>query len=286
MNWSETRQSFRALLEGEGCVTLMAVFDPVSARIAELLNVEAAILPGSLASFTVLGRPDLALITLSELAEQALRICRSSRVPLLIDGDHGYGNALNVMRTVQELEIAGVAALTIEDTVLPVTFGATDRMQLVPLNEAVGKLRAALAARSDSKLAILGRTSAAAANGTKDLIGRVEAYAATGVDALFLSGVTTRHQLDAVSEAIRIPLVLGLAPAELADVQYLASRGVRLNHVGSQSFEASVLAMHTTMKAMRQGIPTPEHDRLEAAQLTEKIMRNAIYADWKRDFLS
>ncbi len=86
----------------------------------------------------MLGTPDLALITLSELAEQALRICWSCRQPVLIDGDHGYGNALNVTRTVRELEIAGVAALTIEDTLLPAAFGAADEMQLIPLDEAVG----------------------------------------------------------------------------------------------------------------------------------------------------
>src|SRR5439155_18065278 len=106
-----------------------------------------------------LGAPDLILLTLSEFAEQAYRINRAFDLPLLVDADHGYGNALNVMRTVHELETAGVAALTIEDTLLPRPFGPAGRA-LTSIEEGVGKIRAALAARQDPDLSIVGRTTA------------------------------------------------------------------------------------------------------------------------------
>src|SRR6201997_4406862 len=146
MNWTDRRRRFRAILKGDRCYHPASVFDPLSARIAQDLGFEVGMFAGSTASLTVLGAPDLILITLSEFAEQAYRINRSFEVPLLVDADHGYGNALNVMRTVQELESAGVSAMCIEDTLLPKTFGEK-KPSLISLDEGVGKMRAAVAAR-------------------------------------------------------------------------------------------------------------------------------------------
>src|SRR5260221_10698997 len=111
----ERRERFRSVLSGEKCIHPGSVFDPISARIAEDLGFEVGMFAGSVASLTVLGAPDLIVLTLSEFADQAHRICHTGNLPLLCDADHGYGNALNVMRTVEELETAGVAALSIED---------------------------------------------------------------------------------------------------------------------------------------------------------------------------
>ena len=119
----DLRAQFRALLASSACYHTASVFDPMSARIAAALGFEVGILGGSVASLQVLAAPDFALITLSEFVEQATRIGRVARLPVIADADHGYGNALNVMRTVVELERAGVAALTLEDTLLPAQFG-------------------------------------------------------------------------------------------------------------------------------------------------------------------
>src|SRR5665213_3782361 len=124
MHWTDRRERYREhVIHGSQCVHPGSVFDPISARIAEDLGFEVGMFAGSIASFTVLGAPDLVVLTLTEFADQIRRITRAGGLPLLVDADHGYGNALNVMRTVQELETAGVAALTIEDTVLPRPFG-------------------------------------------------------------------------------------------------------------------------------------------------------------------
>ena len=116
MTVTERRRQYRGLLQHSGCYHPASVFDPVSARLAEAAGFEIAMLAGSIASATVLAAPDIVVLTLTELAQQARRIVRAGRLPLMVDADHGYGNALSVMRTVEELEAAGVAALTIEDT--------------------------------------------------------------------------------------------------------------------------------------------------------------------------
>ena len=127
MNWTPRREKFRAILSGDKCVHPGSVYDPLTARMVEDLGFELGMFAGSTASLTVLGAPDIILLTLTEFADQALRINRAMDVPLMVDADHGYGNALNVKRTVEELETAGVAGLSIEDTILPQPFGAEGR---------------------------------------------------------------------------------------------------------------------------------------------------------------
>src|SRR5919199_1931695 len=178
MNWTERRERFRAVLSGDRCVHPGSVFDPISARIAEDLDFEVGMFAGSIASMAVLGAPDLIVLTLTEFAGQAYRICRAGNLPLLVDSDHGYGNALNVKRTVEELETAGVAALTIEDTVLPRPFGPSGKPSLISIEEGVGKMRAALAGRQDKNLVVAGRTGALRISGVEDTIARAKAYAA------------------------------------------------------------------------------------------------------------
>src|SRR5215468_1911613 len=191
MNPTQRREQFRAILAGDRCVHPASVFDPISARIAEDLGFEVAFMAGSIASATVLGAPDLVVLTLTEFAEQIRRICRAANISLVVDADHGYGNALNVMRTVEELETAGVAALTIEDTVLPASFGGQAE-GLVSLEEMVGKLKSAVAARQDPSLVLIGRTTALRAGGVAETEKRARAYQETGVDAIFLVGASKR----------------------------------------------------------------------------------------------
>ncbi len=285
MRWTERRERLRSLLGGTQCIYPASVFDPVSARIAEDLGFELGMLAGSVASLVVLGAPDLTLITLTEFAEQAHRICRAGKLPLLVDADHGYGNALNVMRTVEELETAGVAALSIEDTALPQAFGAGAAQKLLSIEEGTGKMKAAIAARRDPQLVIAGRTSAIGVTGIEDTLARARAYEAAGVDVLFLIGVTTREQLDAISAACRIPLLLGGVGPELADRDYLAERGVRVCLQGHQPFMAAVAAVRETMKALREGTPGARISGVAAAPLMQQLARDADYARWAEEYL-
>ncbi|MFI5021137.1 MAG: oxaloacetate decarboxylase [Alphaproteobacteria bacterium] len=285
MHWTDRRRRIRAVLSGTRCVHPASVFDPISARIAEDLGFEVGMLAGSVASFAVLGAPDLMVLTLSELAEQAYRICRAGNLPLLVDADHGYGNALNAKRTVEELESAGVAALTIEDTLLPASFGALGETRLVPLEEGVGKMRAALAGRQDPSLVIVGRTSAVAATGVADAVARAKAYEAAGVDALFLVGVRAREELEAVAAAVKLPLILGGAGQALMELDYLSAKGVRICLQGHQPFLAAVRAVHETLKALRDGTPPAEITATAAPELMRRVTREEEYRRWMQDFL-
>src|SRR6266576_6253786 len=157
MAFRKRREALRSILSGSSCVRPGSVYDATSIRIAEDIGFEVGMFGGSVASLAVLGDPDITLITLTELAEQMRRMSRAAALPVLVDADHGYGNALNVRRTVQELETAGAAGLTIEDTLLPQAYGA-EQPQLIPVEEGVGKMKAAVDARTDPALVIMGRT--------------------------------------------------------------------------------------------------------------------------------
>jgi carboxyvinyl-carboxyphosphonate phosphorylmutase len=284
-HWSERRERFRAILSGTKCVYPGSVFDPISARIAQDVGFEVGMFAGSIASLTVLGAPDLIVLTLTEFAEQAHRICRAAELPLLCDADHGYGNALNVMRTVEELETAGVAALSIEDTALPQPFGSGGKAQLTTVEEGVGKMRAALRARRDAGLVIAGRTSAVSITGVADAIERAKAYQGAGVDAMFFVGIKTRSDLDAIAAQIKLPLILGGAGKELLDPVYLAQRGVRVCLQGHQPFAAAVRALHDTLKALREGTPPERLEGIAGDELMKRVMRNDDYARWSKDWL-
>src|ERR1700751_3741827 len=182
MTFRKRCEALRMILTGSTCVRPGSVYDAVSIRIAEDLGFELGMFGGSVASLAVLGDPDVALMTLTELAEQMRRMSRASKLPVLVDADHGYGNALNVRRTIEELEAAGAAGLTIEDTLLPLAFGEK-KTQLISLEEGVGKMKAALDGRGDPSLVIMARTGASSITTLGDAVARAKAYEATGVDA-------------------------------------------------------------------------------------------------------
>jgi len=286
MNVAERRERLRAIVAGPRCIYPGSVFDPISARIAEDIGFEATMFAGSVASMTVLGAPDIVVLTLTEFADQARRISRAGRLPLLVDADHGYGNALNVKRTVEELETAGVAALTIEDTVLPTAFGAGDAQQLIPIAEGVGKMRAALAGRQDPNLIIAGRTSALLISGLEDTIARLQAYEAVGADMLFVAGVRTRAQLDAISAAVKLPLFLGSAGGEIYDLDYLSARNVRVCLQGHAPFMAAVEAVRATLAALRGGTPPEQLTGVASADVMNTVTRRSDYTKWTKEFLT
>jgi carboxyvinyl-carboxyphosphonate phosphorylmutase len=270
----QKREAFRAMLSGENVIRPGSVYDPISARIAEDLGFELGLLGGSAASLTILGDPDLLLITLSELAEQARRICRAGNIPVLVDADHGYGNALNVRRTVQELEAAGVAGLTIEDTLLPQAYGQA-KPQLISLEEGVGKMKAALEGRLDLSLVIVGRTGAASITNIDDAVARAKAYEAAGVDALFFTGVKTRAELHAIASVTTLPIILGSFDGELSDTVFLGIHRVRVANQGHMPIAAATQAVYETLKALREGVSPKELKGLPSAELTNRVMREA-----------
>jgi len=284
--WSDRRQAMRELLNTEACVHPGSVHDPISARIAEDVGFEVGMLAGSVASMAVLGAPDHIVLTLTEFADLAHRINRAAGIPLMVDADHGYGNALNVMRTVEELENAGVCGLSIEDTELPVPFGSGKAARLISVEEGVGKCRAALAARHDEDLVIAGRTSVRAATDFDDVLTRCKAYEQTGVDAIFVVGVKSLEQLKLLSEATSVPLILGGAGAEIMDKDLLATHRVRICLQGHQPFAAAVQALRNTLESLRSGVPPSDLPAIAGSQLMKEVTFDEQYAKWMKAYLA
>jgi carboxyvinyl-carboxyphosphonate phosphorylmutase len=285
MYWKNRRPRFREHLNSSTCAYPGSVYDPISSRIAEDLGFEVGMFAGSVASLTVLGDPDHILLTLSEFAQQAYRICRASNLPIMVDADHGYGNALNVKRTVEELETAGVAALSIEDTELPRPFGSGGKTSLVSIEEGVGKMKAAVAGRSDPSLVIAARSNAISVTGIDDTIARIEAYQETGIDAIFLIGIKQKQQLEVIASECKLPLFLGGAGADIMDLDYLASQGVSLCLQGHQPIMAAMQATFDALKALREGIKPSDSNNQSAKNLINQWSRVDAYEQWMQDFL-
>jgi carboxyvinyl-carboxyphosphonate phosphorylmutase len=247
MNWTSRRQRFRQILQGTDCITPVTVFDPLSARMVEDLGGQVGMLAGSVAAMAILGAPDKMLITASEFADMALRICRAGDLAVIADADHGYGNAMNVQRTIRELDHAGLAAITIEDTDLPQPFGSVNA-QLLSIEEGTGKMRAAVAGRVDPDLVILARTSAATITGRDDCIARIKAYAKTGVDGITLIGARSRDDLDALCAATDLPIMLGGLGSIAPTPDEAAKMGARICLRGHQPYLATLAATYSAIQ--------------------------------------
>ena len=283
LSHQDLRRGFRELIASSSCYHTASVFDPMSARIAADLGFEVGILGGSVASLQVLAAPDFALITLSEFAEQATRIGRVAQLPVIADADHGYGNALNVMRTVVELERAGIAALTIEDTLLPAQFGrkSTD---LISVAEGVGKIRAALEARVDTELAIIARTNAGILP-VQEIISRTQQYQRAGADAICMVGIRDFEQLEQISEHLSVPLMLvTYGNPALRDDARLAELGVKIAVDGHAAYFAAIKATYDCLREQRQ-IFTQASD-LSATELAHTYTQPEEYIVWAKEFMS
>jgi carboxyvinyl-carboxyphosphonate phosphorylmutase len=284
MTFQKRREALRAILAGTRCIRPASVYDAISVRIAEDLGFEVGMLGGSVASLAVLGDPDVALITLTEFADQIRRMSRAGSLSFLVDADHGYGNALNVRRTVEELEAAGTAGLTIEDTLLPQAFGEA-KAQVISLEEGVGKMKAALDARRDPSLVIVGRTGAASITSVEDAIVRGKAYEAAGVDALMFTGVKTRRDLEALAAATTLPIVLGNPTEDMTDWGFLERQRVRIAVQGHAPIAAATQAVYETLRAVREGASPKQLKGVAPADLMNRITRDALVKQRGADFL-
>jgi len=209
------------------------VYDPLTALIAEQAGFEALYLSGASIAYTRLGRSDIGLTTATEVADTLARITERVNIPVIVDADTGFGNALNTMRTVRAFEQAGAAMLQIEDQTFPKRCGHLDGKTVVPTLEMCGKLRAALDARKSSETLILARTDALAVEGFEAAMDRAEAYLACGVDALFIEALRTPEQMTLACErfAGRIPLLANMVEGGKTPVQsakVLGDKGFRI----------------------------------------------------------
>jgi carboxyvinyl-carboxyphosphonate phosphorylmutase len=276
----------RQVLARPACTVAANIFDPLSARIAHLLDYEVCFLSGSVGKVANLGVPDLVLYNLSDAVDHCRRITRMADVSLMVDGEDGFGNAVNVLRTVRELEAAGVAAIEIEDNIAPGRFNAPDP-GLYATTEQVGKLEAAVAARTDPTTVIVARTAALTSCPMDDALDRIRAYAQTGVEAIRLVGVRTHAHLEAVHQATALPLtVLSPPPALMQDRAFLAANGVRILMLGNPAFAIAIKALYECFKHLKDGGALEDlADQQASADLLRAVNRTEELLHWQQRYL-
>ncbi len=210
----ERRESFRRMLDGGGIVVAPGAYDAWSARLVEQAGFRAVYMTGYGASASLLGAPDLGLMTATEMAGQAFRLSSAVKVPVIADADTGFGNPLNVMRTVRLYEAAGVSAIQIEDQPMPKKCGHMENKRVVPTAEMVARIRAATAARADRNFLIVARTDARAVYGLDEALRRGDAYREAGADILFIEAPETDEEMATICRTFRgIPLLANVVEA-------------------------------------------------------------------------
>ena len=216
-------------LEQPDVLLAPGVYDALSALVAEQAGFEALYLSGASIAYTLLGRSDVGLTTVSEVANTLAHITDRVTTPVIVDADTGFGNALNTQRTVRDLERAGASMIQLEDQTFPKRCGHLDGKAVVPVKEMEGKLRAALDARSSSNTLVLARTDALAIEGFEAALDRAERYLECGVDALFIEAVRTPEQMDIACKrfASRIPLLANMVEGGKTPVQSAQELGER-----------------------------------------------------------
>jgi 2,3-dimethylmalate lyase len=202
----------RALLDSGATIVAPGAFDPLAARLVEEAGFPAVYMTGFGASAALIGRPDVGLLTMTEMADNAGRIAACVDIPLIADADTGYGNPLNVIRTVGAYEAAGVAGIHIEDQVAPKKCGHMEGKLVIPAAEMAQKIRAAVEARSQPEFVIIARTDARAVEGLDRALERGRQYREAGADALFIEAVTSEEEAEAVARAFPgVPLLFNWA---------------------------------------------------------------------------
>jgi carboxyvinyl-carboxyphosphonate phosphorylmutase len=202
----------RELIDRGEILSAPGVYDAFSAKLVESVGFEAVYMSGFGTAASLLGLPDIGFLTMSEMAGNAKRIADAVGIPVIADADTGYGNHLNVMRTIAEYERAGIAAVQIEDQVSPKRCGHMEGHKLIPAEEMAAKVRAAVKARKDPDLVLIARTDAISAEGFDQAIQRGNLYREAGADLLFIEAPTTVDQLAQIPKLVHAPTLVNVAP--------------------------------------------------------------------------
>jgi 2,3-dimethylmalate lyase len=257
----------RELLAGPEPVLAPGAYDALSAQLVEGAGFGAVYVTGFGTSASMLGRPDIGLLTFSEMVDNARRIAQAVKVPLIADVDDGYGNPLNVIRTVREYEAAGISAVHIEDQVSPKKCGHMEGKQVIEASEMVEKIRAAVEARQSEEFVIIGRTDARAVEGIEGALERARLYREAGADVLFVEAPQSEEEISAVAEAFPdVPLLFnwvesGKTPP--VELERLRELGYRLVIFPISTLLAATGAIKETLARIRsEGSPIGIMDRL------------------------
>jgi 2-methylisocitrate lyase-like PEP mutase family enzyme len=200
------------LIQSKKILVAPGAFDALSAKLIEAVGFKAVYMSGFGTAASMFGVPDIGLLTMTEMAENGKRISDAVGIPVIADADTGYGNHLNVIRTVEEYEKAGIAAIQIEDQISPKRCGHMEGQRLISPEEMAAKIRAAVAARKDKDMALIARTDAISAEGFGEAIRRGNRYKEEGADVIFVEAPTAVEQLEKIPKLIKGPVLINIAP--------------------------------------------------------------------------
>lgn len=242
-------KKLRELIKTNDIVMCPGAYDAWSARLVEQVGFQCVYMTGYGVSASVLGRPDIGLITMSEMATMAKNMNLATNIPVIADADTGYGGTLNVARTINEYEIAGIAAIQLEDQIFPKRCGHMENKQLISKDEMIAKVRAAVYARNDSDTLIIARTDARAVNGLDDAIDRATAYADAGADVLFVEASQSKEEMYKIGKILKgVPLLANMAEGGKTPPM----TKLELMELGYKIVIYPSLAIYTVTKALRE----------------------------------
>ena len=258
------RARLRELLAAPAPLLAPGAYDALSARLVEQAGFDAVYMTGFGTTASLIGRPDVGLLSGAEMVDNARRIAAAVDVPVIADADTGYGNALNVVRTVQLYEQAGVAGIQLEDQVMPKKCGHMSGKALIGVDEMAGKVHAAAAARRDPDLVLIARTDAVAVHGLDDAISRARTYAEAGADVLFVEAPTSEADIERVTTELAGLAPLGFnwaegRPTPPLSLERMTELGFSLGIYPIGTLQAATAAMRSLLATLRRdGVPSLE----------------------------
>lgn len=264
----DKRQRLAELVERPGVIVVPGTYDALTARIAEQAGFEAIFATGAGISNAHLGMGDVGLLTLNELLQTITPMCDRTTVPLIVDGDTGFGGYLNLQRTIRELERAGVAAIQLEDQMFPKRCGHFRGKKMAAVGEMVGRLSAAVDARQDSRFLIIGRTDARANEGLEAAIERVHRYFEAGADIGFVEAPQTVEEVQAVAKAFKgKPMLLNMVEGGKTPLFSAAE----LDKMGFKIMLCANTALRSAIKAVGQAMAALKEDGTQTKRVQEMI---------------
>ena len=278
-----SRQILKKLLKRDQLLVAPGCFDGLSARLVEEAGFEAAYLSGGAVARSM-GIPDIGLVTMSESIERAAQVVAAIKIPVIADADTGYGNAVNLVRSVREFERIGVAAIHIEDQITPKRCGHLDGKEVIALGEMEMKLKAALATRTDPDFCIIARTDARGVHGFDDAIARALAFAKLGVDAIFVEAPQSESELAEIPRRLpNVPLLVNVfkgGKTPMLPMENLQQMGYRIAIYPSETQRAAIHAMRGALATLKREGTTESID----ASLTTFNERDKVVGldDWQK----
>ena len=284
------RQTLKKLFQRNKLLVAPGCFDGLSARLVEEAGFEAAYLSGGAVARSM-GIPDIGLVTMSEAIERAAQVVSAIKIPIIADADTGYGNAVNLVRTVREFERIGVAAIHIEDQVTPKRCGHLDGKEVVPLAEVAQKIAAALATRTDPDFCIIARTDARAVNGMDDAIERAKIFAKLGVDAIFVEAPQSEEELAEIPRRLPgVPLLVNVfkgGKTPMLPMDRLEKTGYRIAIYPSETQRAAIHAMRTALATLkREGTTESIDDALTTFKERDRVVGLDDWQKIEREYLA